>query len=61
MRRGRFSESTARVLEEADVVDANYDRLSALAHAETPIVREHVSELLRAAEAALKDLLSEEN
>jgi DNA-binding PadR family transcriptional regulator len=59
-RRGRFSESTARVIEaQADVVDANYDRLAALAHAEAPVVREHVSELLRATEAALKDLLNQ--
>ncbi len=55
---GRVSKSTLEVIEaQCDVVEANYTRLSGLAHAEAPVIREHVSELLRAAEAALKDLL----
>ena len=59
-RQGRFSESTSRVIEaQCAVVDANYDRLSGLAHAEAPVLREHVTELLRAAESALKELLRE--
>ena len=57
--KGRASKSTLEVIEaQCDVVEANYARLSGLAHAEAPVIREHVSELLRAAEAALKDLLS---
>jgi hypothetical protein len=55
---GQVSQSTLRVIEaQCNVVDANYDRLSGLAHAEAPVVQEHVEELLRAADAALKDLL----
>ena len=61
-RQGRFSESTSRVIEaQVEVVEANYARLSALAHAEGEVIREHVSEILRAAESALKDLLREES
>ena len=57
-RRGRTSVSTLAVIEaQCEVVEANYDRLSGLAHAEAPVIREHVTEILRAAEAALKDLL----
>ncbi len=59
-RHGRVSKSTLAVIEaQCDVVDAIYARLSGLAHAETSVIREHVSELLRAAEAAIKDLLRE--
>ncbi len=55
---GRASQSTARIIEaQCNLMDATYDRLSALAHADGPLIREHVEELLRAAEAALKDLL----
>jgi D-serine deaminase-like pyridoxal phosphate-dependent protein len=59
-RHGRVSKSTLKVIEaQCNVVDAIYDRLSGLAHAEVPVIREHVSELLRAGETALKDLLRE--
>jgi Predicted pPIWI-associating nuclease len=58
-RRGRVSESTLRIIEvQCDVVEASYQRLSMLAHSE--IVqqdREQLKDLLRAAEAALRDLL----
>ena len=59
-RHGRASDSVLRVIEaQCEVVDASYHRLSGLAHADLPVLREHVIELLRAAEAALKDLLRE--
>ncbi len=55
---GRVSESTLRVVEaQCEIVEASYQRLSALAHVEVARERDHVVELLRAAEAALKDLL----
>jgi DNA-binding MarR family transcriptional regulator len=59
-RAGRISASTLQVVEaQCDVVEANYRRLSAMAHDETAgqAARDHVVELLRASEAALKDLL----
>jgi len=62
-RSGRISESTLAVIEaQAEVVEANYQRLAAIAHDETgQPARDHVTELLRASEAALKDLLRPAN
>jgi DNA-binding PadR family transcriptional regulator len=58
-RAGHISESTLKVIEaQCDVVEASYHRLSAVAHDESgQVIRDHVVELLRASEAALKDLL----
>jgi hypothetical protein len=59
-RHGTASNSVLRVIEaQCAVVEASHHRLSGLAHTDLPVIAEHVTELLRAAEAALKDLLRE--